>query len=158
VDQKTKILRIIARLNVGGPAVQIYGIANGLNVDSYEHLILAGCCDDLEIDYIQHSGYTLSVQYINGLGRRISLWSDLKAFLELRKIMKVYEPDVIHTHTAKAGFLGRAAALTAFLIGYLVISWLMKYVQSKSFMPFVIYRVLLGTVLLIFLSTGAITA
>ena len=50
------------------------------------------------------------------------------------------------------------ATLTAFFIGYLVISWLMKYVQSKSFMPFVIYRVLLGTLMLIFLSTGVITA
>ena len=51
-----------------------------------------------------------------------------------------------------------AATLTAFVIGYLVISWLMKYVQSKSFMPFVIYRVSLGTLLLIFLLTGVITA
>jgi len=50
------------------------------------------------------------------------------------------------------------ATVTAFVIGYLVISWLMKYVQTKSFMPFVIYRVLLGTLLLIFLSTGVITA
>ena len=50
------------------------------------------------------------------------------------------------------------ATITAFVIGYLVISWLMKYVQSKSFMPFVIYRVLLGTFLLVLLSTGAITA
>lgn len=50
------------------------------------------------------------------------------------------------------------ATITAFVIGYLVISWIMKYVQTKSFMPFVIYRVLLGTLLLIFLSTGVITA
>ncbi len=50
------------------------------------------------------------------------------------------------------------ATITAFVIGYLVISWLMKYVQTKSFMPFVIYRLLLGTLLLILLSTGAITA
>ena len=49
------------------------------------------------------------------------------------------------------------ATLTAFTVGYLVISWLMKYVQTKSFMPFVIYRLLLGTLLLILLSTGAIT-
>ena len=49
------------------------------------------------------------------------------------------------------------ATITAFVIGYLVISWLMKYVQTKSFMPFVIYRVLLGTLLLIFLSIGVIT-
>ena len=50
------------------------------------------------------------------------------------------------------------ATLTAFTVGYLVISWLMKYVQTKSFMPFVIYRLSLGTLLLILLSTGAITA
>jgi len=51
-----------------------------------------------------------------------------------------------------------AATITAFVIGYLIISWLMKYVQSKSFMPFVIYRVLLGSLLLFLLSTGVITA
>jgi undecaprenyl-diphosphatase len=50
------------------------------------------------------------------------------------------------------------ATLTAFTVGYLVIAWLMKYVQTKSFMPFVIYRLLLGTLLLVLLSTGAITA
>ena len=50
------------------------------------------------------------------------------------------------------------ATFTAFTVGYLVISWLMKYVQTKSFMPFVIYRLLLGTLLLILLSTGEITA
>ena len=50
------------------------------------------------------------------------------------------------------------ATLTAFTVGYLVISWLMKYVQTKSFTPFVIYRLLLGTLLLILLSTGAISA
>ncbi len=50
------------------------------------------------------------------------------------------------------------ATLTAFTVGYLVISWLMKFVQTKSFMPFVIYRLLLGTLLLILLSTGAISA
>ena len=49
------------------------------------------------------------------------------------------------------------ATLTAFTVGYLVISWLMKYVQTKSFMPFVIYRLLLGTLLLILLSNGAIS-
>jgi len=50
------------------------------------------------------------------------------------------------------------ATLTAFTVGFLVISWLMKYVQTKSFMPFVIYRLLLGTLLLILLSSGAISA
>ena len=51
-----------------------------------------------------------------------------------------------------------AATVTAFFVGYAVIAWLMKYIATKSFMPFVVYRVALGTVLLIALATGAISA
>ena len=50
------------------------------------------------------------------------------------------------------------ATITAFVIGYLVISWLMKYVQTKSFMPFVIYRVSLGLLIIGLLLTGTISA
>lgn len=50
------------------------------------------------------------------------------------------------------------ATATAFLVGYLVIAWLMKFVQTKSFMPFVVYRVLLGVIILVLLTTGTITA
>ena len=51
-----------------------------------------------------------------------------------------------------------AATVTAFFVGYAVIAWLMKYIATKSFMPFVVYRVALGTALLIALATGAISA
>ena len=51
-----------------------------------------------------------------------------------------------------------AATLTAFIVGYLVIAWLMKFVQTRSFMPFVLYRVTLGTFILILLATGNISA
>ncbi len=50
------------------------------------------------------------------------------------------------------------ATVTAFVIGYAVIAWLMKFVQTKSFMPFVVYRVLLGSLILVLLSTGTISA
>lgn len=50
------------------------------------------------------------------------------------------------------------ATITAFVIGYAVIAWLMKFVQTKSFMPFVIYRVLLGLLIIVLLSTGTISA
>ena len=48
------------------------------------------------------------------------------------------------------------ATLTAFVTGYLVISWLMKYIQNRSFLPFVIYRILLGSALLVALSQGLV--
>jgi len=51
-----------------------------------------------------------------------------------------------------------AATAVAFVIGYLVIAWLLKFVSTKSFMPFIIYRVVLGSVILVLLATGAISA
>ena len=51
-----------------------------------------------------------------------------------------------------------AATITAFIVGYLVISWLMKFIQTKSFMPFAAYRITLGTLILILLATGTISA
>jgi undecaprenyl-diphosphatase len=50
------------------------------------------------------------------------------------------------------------ATFVAFLVGYAVIAWLMRYISTKSFTPFVIYRIVLGTALLIALSTGVISA
>ena len=51
-----------------------------------------------------------------------------------------------------------AATVVAFIVGYSVIAWLMKFIATKNFTPFVIYRVVLGSVLLIALATGAISA
>lgn len=50
------------------------------------------------------------------------------------------------------------ATIVAFLVGYAVIAWLMRYISTKSFTPFVVYRIILGTALLIALTTGAISA
>ena len=51
-----------------------------------------------------------------------------------------------------------AATAVAFVIGYIVIAWLLKFVATKSFMPFIIYRVILGSTLLMLLATGVISA
>ena len=48
------------------------------------------------------------------------------------------------------------ATLVAFAVGYLVIAWLMKFVQTRSFMPFVVYRITLGCLIIVLLFTGAV--
>ena len=50
------------------------------------------------------------------------------------------------------------ATVVAFIVGYSIIAWLMKFISTKTFTPFVIYRVLLGTALLVALATGSINA
>jgi undecaprenyl-diphosphatase len=51
-----------------------------------------------------------------------------------------------------------AATFTAFIVGYIVIAWLMKFVETRSFMPFVAYRISLGALILILLATGTISS
>jgi glycosyltransferase involved in cell wall biosynthesis len=51
---------------------------------------------------------------IDGLGRRVNLCGDIAAFLSLIREIREFKPDIIHTHTAKAGFLGRTASLLSF--------------------------------------------
>ena len=50
------------------------------------------------------------------------------------------------------------ATAVAFVIGYIVIAWLLKFVATKSFMPFIIYRIILGSTILVLLATGVISA
>jgi undecaprenyl-diphosphatase len=51
-----------------------------------------------------------------------------------------------------------AATAVAFVIGYIVIAWLLKFVATKSFMPFIVYRIILGSALIVLLATGVISA
>ena len=106
-----RVMRIIARMNVGGPAVQVSGLMRGLNKTDFDHRLYTGFCAADEADYLDSVAPEIDVVRIDGLGRRISLGGDLKAFLSLVKEIRNFKPHVIHTHTAKAGFLGRIASV-----------------------------------------------
>lgn len=113
--QKIRVLRLVARMNVGGPAIQISGIMNNLSQEEFDQVLVTGFCDESEIDYLIQNGIEIeNLIRINGFGRRVSLTSDLKSLFEIRKILKSFNPDIIHTHTAKAGLIGRLASLSTF--------------------------------------------
>lgn len=111
---RTTVLRVIARMNVGGPAQQIVGLLRGLDSDRYEHLLAIGRLDDGEADWLTLRATDLvedpRIQPVPSLGRSIAPANDLHAYRELRAIIRRVRPDVVHTHTAKAGFVGRLAA------------------------------------------------
>jgi len=109
---RTRVLRIIARMNVGGPAVQISGLMRGLGPDRYDHRLITGFCGPDEADYLETQAPDVPAMRIRGLGRAIDAKDDLRAFAELRRIIRDFDPHIIHTHTAKAGAEGRLAALT----------------------------------------------
>jgi glycosyltransferase involved in cell wall biosynthesis len=82
-----------------------------LNTSQFEHRLYTGYCAVDEADYLETVAIDVSAIRIEGFGRRVSLGGDLKAFLSLIKEIKSFKPHVIHTHTAKAGFLGRIASI-----------------------------------------------
>jgi glycosyltransferase involved in cell wall biosynthesis len=114
VQPKIKVLRIIARMNVGGPAVQISNLMGGLNPKIFDQKLITGYCEQDEIDYLELNAPEIPCTRIKGFGRRVSLKEDFLAFFYLAREIKKFKPDYIHTHTAKAGVLGRAAAILMF--------------------------------------------
>ena len=103
-----KVLQIIARYNRGGTARWIEELSIGLREQGHDCLIASGNVQSGEIE--DPSFQTLNGIRIKHLGRAVSVMSDFKAFFEIRKIIKNVNPDIVNTHTAKAGVLGRLAA------------------------------------------------
>jgi glycosyltransferase involved in cell wall biosynthesis len=109
--EQIRVARIIARLNIGGPAIQAITLTQRLAPLGYETLLIRGSeaphegsMDDLAEE--------LGVRplRIARMGRELGP-GDLAAFLRLVRELRRFRPDVVHTHAAKAGTLGRLAAL-----------------------------------------------
>lgn len=108
-----RVLRIIARLNVGGPALQVSSLVDGLDQERFEHRVVIGSTAADEADFRSLRASHLEVVEIDGLGRAVRPGDDLRALRALRREIDHFRPDIVHTHTAKAGLLGRLATWTA---------------------------------------------
>lgn len=104
-------MTVIARMNVGGPAKLIDFLDRGLIDSGFEHVLVTGYCDKNEADYLNNNSLIGQIIYIETLFRKLNLFADLITIFKLKNIIKKVKPDIIHTHTAKAGTLGRLAAL-----------------------------------------------
>lgn len=101
---KPKVLQVIARYNVGGTARYINNLLPQLT-DEVETLLAVGHVQGQEIE--DSSLENIKFVRIEHLGRRINLIQDLRAYLELRRTVKEFKPQIIHSHTFKAGLLCR---------------------------------------------------
>jgi len=107
-------MRIIARMNIGGPATHVTLLNQGLTNLGYECLLVTGMETDREGTLKDEvAARQLSMEIIPNLGREIALAEDIKTLLKLYRLMRQWKPDIVHTHTAKAGFVGRIAARLA---------------------------------------------
>jgi len=109
--QKIKVMRIIARMNIGGPAVQISGLMRGINAEEFEQRLYVGRCSEDEADYIEVVAKDIKSYMVEGLGRKVSFTGDFSALFSLILEIRRFKPHIIHTHTSKAGVLGRIASI-----------------------------------------------
>lgn len=104
-----RVVHVIARMNVGGPAALITQLLDGLP----NQFLLTGDVQDGEADYLDLRSPSTEHTRVPGLGRSVRPGDDVRALTFLIRELRRLEPDVVHTHTAKAGVLGRVAAKAA---------------------------------------------
>lgn len=107
------VARVIARLNVGGPAIHVMNLTEGL-ATAYPTLLITGAVGPDEGDMLPEAvARGLPVSVIPELGRSVRPWQDVVALYKLMVLFRRIRPAIVHTHTAKAGTLGRVAAVLA---------------------------------------------
>lgn len=109
-----KIARAIARLNIGGPAIQAVLLTRELADAGHRTSLLIGNVPSSEgsMEYLADEMGVVPVR-IPSLSRAVSPFDDLRAFWDIYRWLRRERPDVLHTHTAKAGAVGRVAAMAA---------------------------------------------
>jgi glycosyltransferase involved in cell wall biosynthesis len=109
-----RVLRVIARLNVGGPALHVTYLTAGLDRRGYSTTLVAGRIppgeDSMEDVTARHG---VRVVRLGSMSREISPLADLRSVVQLVRLIRRERPSILHTHTAKAGTVGRVAAVLA---------------------------------------------
>jgi len=107
---KPKILRIINRFNLGGPTFNAAYLTKYLE-DDFETLLIGGEKDESEASsefIVEKLG--LHPRLLTSMRRKVNFMNDLSSYREIKKIIREFKPDIVHTHASKAGAVGRLAA------------------------------------------------
>jgi glycosyltransferase involved in cell wall biosynthesis len=112
---RIRIVRVISRLNVGGPSLHVTALTAGLDPSRFDSTLVIGTENPGEgsmLDVAESRGIT-PVIVPEMVGEAQLKSRDVKAIVKLRRLIRETQPHIVHTHTAKAGFLGRVAARLA---------------------------------------------
>ena len=111
---QARVLRLFSRLNIGGPSVHVILLSQGLRPLGYDTRLVVGRESPREGNLLALAAERgVACETMSGLGREIAPLSDLRALFGLVRLIRAWRPAIVHTHTAKAGLLGRLAARAA---------------------------------------------
>jgi glycosyltransferase involved in cell wall biosynthesis len=105
-----RVLRLITRLNIGGPSIQAITLSERLTPRGFTTRLVHGSLGEGEGDMRYLLPPSVNVEYLPRLGRELSPAADYAAFRRVSAIVREFRPQIVHTHMAKAGAIGRAAA------------------------------------------------
>jgi len=107
-----RVARIITRLNIGGPAIQAVTLSDRLHERAIDTLLMYGYPAEGEGDMTYLMDHRqVQRAYIPSMSRSVSPLADVQAVFAILRHLRAFQPHVVHTHTAKAGTVGRLAAI-----------------------------------------------
>ena len=106
-----RVLRLITRLNIGGPSIQAITLSDLLTPRGFTTRLVHGSLGEGEGDMSYLLSPSTTAEHLPSLRRELSPANDYAAFTRVSAILREFRPQIVHTHMAKAGAIGRAAAV-----------------------------------------------
>lgn len=108
-----RVAHVLTRTNIGGPSVMLVDLLEGLDRREFAQTVVRGAPIANEGDYLEHRRVDAEVFTIGGLKRSLGVLGEVRSLVALARMLRRLRPDVVHTHMAKAGVIGRIAAVIA---------------------------------------------
>lgn len=159
-NDKIRVVHVVTRMNTGGVAVLITEILKAYDRKKFELFLITGSCSSGEEDYLltHHAGF--NVIRVKNMSRSPNLIKDVLALAQISKHLISLKPNIVHTHTSKAGLIGRIAAKVTCPRAHIIHTYhghlLQGYFSKFSTRLIVLIEKALGKITDVFISMGTL--
>lgn len=112
-QRPTKVFHLVTRMNVGGVAVLLDNLMSNIDRESFESILVSGVCEAPEGEFLDSRKVDYSVERISTFHKFNKISDDFMSVISVFRLMRKFKPDIVHTHTSKAGVFGRIISIVA---------------------------------------------
>ena len=106
-----RVMHLVTRMNVGGVAVLLDNLVANIDKEEFEVVLATGFCESPEGEYLESRNINYRLIRIPSFHKSLNFTDDLKSVVSIIKLLREFKPDIVHTHTSKAGLFGRLLSL-----------------------------------------------